>query len=108
MIRSKIEARERALELAVKCFDAQSRFGAQNVVGFAKVFEQYLIGDVELPEVFDDNGHFKELLEVAQREMEKINKRNNDLFDDFIKSLPEDVIRDKGLVGLIPCKSEAE
>lgn len=58
--------------------------------------------------MFDDNGYFKELFEVAQREMEKINKRNNDLFDDFIKSLPEDFIRDKGLVGIIPCKSTEE
>lgn len=76
MIKSKIDARERALELAVKCFDAQSQFGASNVVGFANKFEQYLIGDAELPEVFDDNGHLKELFEVAQREMEKINKRD--------------------------------
>ena len=76
MIKSKIDARERALELAVKCFDAQSLFGASSVVDFAYKFEQYLIDNAELPEVFDDNGHLKELFEVAQREMEKINKRD--------------------------------
>lgn len=108
MIRSNIEARERALELAVKIFETSKSFSSKNFMEWVTLFEEYLIGDAELPEVFDDNGHFKELLEVAQREMEKINKRNNDLFDDFIKSLPEDVIRDKGLVGLIPCKSETE
>lgn len=108
MIKSKIDARERALEMAVKCFDAQSKFGASNVVGFANVFEQYLIGDAELPEVFDDNAHLKEFIEMAKKGIDDVNKRNDDLFSDIIKSLPEDVIRDKGLVGLIPCKSENE
>lgn len=50
MIKSKIDARERALELAVNCFDVKDKFGASNVVGFAKAFEQYLIGDADLPE----------------------------------------------------------
>jgi hypothetical protein len=107
MIRSKIDARERALELAVNA-SKSAHTHTSTIVLNAKEFESYLIGDAELPEVFDDNAHLKELFEVAQREMEKINKRNNDLLDDFIKSLPEDVIRDKGLVGLIPCKSKAE
>ena len=108
MIKSKIDARERALELAVKCFDAQSKFGASNVVGFANVFEQYLTGYAELPEVFDDNAHLKEFIEMAKKGIDDVNKRNDDLFSDIINTLPEDVIRDKGLVGLIPCKSEAE
>lgn len=107
MIKSKIDARERALEMATS-FCKGVTMSDEIVTRCAKNFTLFLIGDAELPEVFDDNGHFKELLEVAQREMEKINNRNNDLFDDFIKTLPEDVIRDKGLVGLIPCKSEAE
>lgn len=107
MIKSKIDARERALDLAMS-FCKGVTMSDELVVRCASCFETYLIGDAELPEVFDDNGYLKELFEVAQREMEKINKRNNDLFDDFIKSLPEDFIRDKGLVGLIPCKSEAE
>lgn len=108
MIKSKLDARERALELAVECLDSVSKFGASSVVGFANVLEQYLIGDAELPEVFDDNGHLKEFIEMAKKGMEDINKRNDDLFGDIIKTLPEDVIRDKGLVGLIPCKSDAE
>lgn len=66
MIKSKIDARERALELAVKCFDAQSKFGASNVVGFANVFEQYLIGDAELPETEPSTE------EVTKRSLEHI------------------------------------
>ena len=107
MIKSKIDARERALEMATS-FCKGVTMSDELVVRCAECFTTFLIGNAELPEVFDDNGYFKELFEVAQREMEKINKRNNDLFDDFIKSLPEDFIRDKGLVGLMPCKSEAE
>lgn len=85
MIKSKIDARERALELAVKCFDAQSRFGASNVVGFANVFEQYLIGDAELPEVTDDNAHIKELLKIANKSFDNSRKCNNDKIDCIFK-----------------------
>lgn len=100
MIKSKIDARERALELAVKCFDAQSKFRASNVVGFANVFEQYLIGDAKLPEVFDDNGHLKELFEVAQREMEKINKRDTPDYAELMKAIQT------GNAGIaVPCAS---
>lgn len=105
MIKSKIDARERALELAIAHYNGIEGNRILDAVETAKKFESYLIGDVELPEVFDDNGHLKELFEVAQREMEKMNKQNDDLFGDIIKTLPEDVIRDKGLVGLVPCKS---
>lgn len=83
MIKSKIEARERALELAVKCFDTQSEFGASNVVGFANVLEQYLIGSAELPEFTDDNAHIKELLEIANKSFDNSRKCNNDKFDDL-------------------------
>jgi hypothetical protein len=108
MIKSKIDARERALELAIEWRKAMPNSVAETTESMAENFAKFLIGDAELPEVFDDNGHLKELFEVAQREMEKMNKRNDDLFGDIIKTLPEDVIRDKGLVGLVPCKSEAE
>lgn len=108
MIKSKIDARERALELAVKSFNLAYEFSAQSVIAFSEMYEKYLIGDAELPEVFDNNADLKELFEVAKREMEKIYKRNDDSFADLIKSLPEDVIRDKGLVGIVPCKSDIE
>ena len=108
MIKSKIEARERALELAIAHYNGIEGNRILDVVDTAKKFESYLIGDAELPEVFDDNAHLKEFIEMAKKGIDDVNKRNDDLFGDIIKSLPEDVIRDKGLVGLIPCKSEAE
>lgn len=104
MIKSKIDARERALEM-VKPSDFVT---VEEQIECAKKIEKYLIGDAELPEVFDDNAHLKELIEMAKKGIDDVNKRNDDLFSDIIKSLPEDVIRDKGLVGLIPCKSASE
>ena len=89
MIKSKIDARERALEMATS-FCKGVTMSDEIVTRCAKNFTSFLIGDTELPEVFDDNGHFKELLEVAQREMEKINKRDT---PDYAE---------------MPCKSEAE
>ena len=107
MIKSKIDARERALELAVELWKGQTG-SDELVVRCAEGFNSFLIGDSELPEVFDENTPLKEFIEIAKKGMDEVNKRNDDLFGDIIKSLPEDVIRDKGLVGLIPCKSEAE
>lgn len=104
MIKSKIDARERALELVASL----SLHDRELIMDMAKEFTDFLIGDANLPEVFDDNAHLKEFIEMAKKGMEDINKRNDDLFGDILKTLPEDVIRDKGLVGLIPCKSEAE
>lgn len=104
MIKSKIDARERALEF-VASLGLHDR---ELIMDMAKEFTDFLIGDADLPEVFDDNGHLKEFIEMAKKGMEDINKRNDDLFGDIIKTLPEDVIRDKGLVGIIPCKSDVE
>ena len=105
MIRSKIEARERALELAVKTFETSQSFSSKSFMEWVTLFEGYLIGDTELPEVFDDNGHFKELLEVAQREMEKINKRDT---PDYAEMLRATQTGNAGISAEIPCKSEAE
>ena len=107
MIKSKIDARERALELATS-FCKGVTMSDEIVTRCAKNFTLFLIGDAELPEVFNENTPLKEFIEMAKKGMEDINKRNDDLFGDIIKSLPEDVIRDKGLVGIIPCKSDIE
>ena len=104
MIKSKIDARERALEI-VASLGLHDR---ELIMDMAKEFTDFLIGDAELPEVFDENTPLKEFFEVAKKGMEDINKRNDDLFGDILKTLPKDVIRDKGLVGLIPCKSDVE
>lgn len=98
MIKSKIDARERALELAVEFCKGQTG-SDELVVRCAEGFKSFLIGDAKLPEVFDDNGHLKELFEVAKREMEKINKRNEDNYDLTKAMHPECAVT---------CKSEAE
>lgn len=109
MIKSKIDARERALELVVPLAIELIKGGnTVNMVSMAEEMVEYLIGDAELPEVFDENTPLKEFIEIAKKGMEDVNKRNDDLFGDILKTLPEDVIRDKGLVGIIPCKSENE
>ena len=105
MIKSKIDARERALELAVKCFDAQCRIRVSNVVDFAKIFEQYLIGDAVLPEIQSDTELVKAFLEVANNEIEKSRERNNRDLEELIKTLKE---RDAGISAEVPCKSENE
>lgn len=51
MIRSKIDARERALELTVKTFETSASFSSNLFMDWVRKFEQYLIGDAELPEV---------------------------------------------------------
>lgn len=86
MIRSKIEARERALELAVKTFETSKSFSSKSFMEWVSLFEKYLIGDADLPEMVDDNAHLKELFAVAQREMEKINKRDDDYLHNVEKS----------------------
>ena len=85
MIKSKLDARERALELAVKCFDAQSKFGASNVVGFANTFERYLIGEAELPEVQSDTELVQAFLEVMNNEIEKKYKPNTPDYEEMLR-----------------------
>ena len=89
MIKSKIDARERALELAVKCFDAQSKIGASNVVGFANVFEQYLIGDTALPEFVSGVDDILEAFEVMKKKIPDSNKQNNDSASDHLPLAPQ-------------------
>lgn len=101
MIKSKIDARERALEM-VKPSDFTT---VEEQIECAKKIEAYLIGDAELPEVFDDNGHLKELFEVAQREMEKINKRDTPDYAEMLRTVQTG---NAGVSAEIPCKSEAE
>ena len=87
MIKSKIDARERALELAVEWRKAMPNSVAETTESMAENFAKFLIGDAELPEVFDDNGHLKELFEVAQREMEKINKCDTPDLAELLKAI---------------------
>lgn len=104
MIKSRIDARERALELAVKCFDAQSKIGASNVVGFANVFEQYLIGDAELPETQSDTELVKAFLEVMNSELDKKCKPMPD-YSEMLKAIQTG---NGGISAEIPCRPETE
>ena len=105
MIRSKIEARERALELAVKTFETSQSFSSKNFMEWVTMFEKYLIGDVDLPEVVDDNAYLKELFAVAQREMAEIN--NRDTVDNY-ELLKTTITGNTGILAEMPCKSDAE
>lgn len=101
MIKSKIDARERALELAIKFVNGTFE-NSERTLGCAKSFADFLIGDAELPEVTDDNAHIKELLEIANKSFDNSRKYNNDEIDCLFKGVSADVTSKK------PCKSEAE
>ena len=101
MIKSKIDARERALELVVSL----GLHDRELIMDMGKEFTDFLIGDAELPEVFDDNGHLKELFEIAQREMEKINKRDTPDYAEMLRAIQTG---NAGISAEMPCKSEAE
>lgn len=101
MIKSKIDARERALEF-VKPSDFTT---VEEQIECAKKIEAYLIGDADLPEVVDDNAHLKELFEVAKREMERINKRDTPDYAEMLRAVQTG---NAGLSAEMPCKSEAE
>ena len=105
MIKSKIDARERALELAVETFKGSNRFSSEEVIVVSKEYTDFLIGDAEVPEVVDDNGHLKELFEVAQREIEKINKRDTPDYAEMLRAIQTG---NAGISAEMPCKSEVE
>ena len=103
MIKSKLEARERALDLAMS-FCTGVTMNDELVVRCASRFETYLIGDAKLPEVVDDNDNFKTLIDIINQEMVAFRKQGNDNLESLIKTLEE---REKGAMALT-CKSDAE
>lgn len=105
MIKSKIEAREKAMELAVPLAIALIN-GNQtvNLVSLADEIKDYIICDAELPEVVDDNDNFKTLIDIINQEMVAFRKQGNDNLESLIKTLEE---RENGAMALT-CKSDAE
>ena len=101
MIKSKIDARERALELAIKFVNGTFE-NSERTLGCAKSFADFLIGDAELPEVTDDNAHIKELLEIANKSFDNSRKCNNDMIDCMFKGVSADVPSE------VPCKSDVK
>lgn len=62
-IKSKIEARQEALSLAVTMATKRLEITDEAVITLANLFEGYLIGDAELPELPEDtNALFKDYL----------------------------------------------
>lgn len=83
MIKSKIDARERALEF-VASLGLHDR---ELIMDMAKEFTDFLIGDAELPETQSDTELVKAFLEVANNELEKSRDRNNRELNELIKTL---------------------
>lgn len=103
MIQSKIDARERALEMATS-FCKGTTISDEIVTRCAKSFTLFLIGDAKLPEVVDDNDHIKTLIGMIETEMAAFRKQGNDNLDTLTNFLEK---RGMALSGT-PCKSEAE
>lgn len=84
MIKSKIDARERALELTVE-FCTGSVTNSKIAINIAKTFSDFLIGDAELPETQSDTELVKAFLEVMNSELEKKCKPNTPDYGELMK-----------------------
>lgn len=78
---SKIEVRSESIRIA-------SLLGvtSENILDVAKKIEEYIMGDAELPETYDRNSYFKELIS----NFKSINERNE--VDKLKSSNPESII----------------
>lgn len=104
MIKSKIDARERALELATS-FCKGVTMSDEIVTRCAKNFTLFLIGDAELPEVQSDTELVKAFLEVMNSEFEKKRKQTDTDYAELLKAIQTG---NAGISAEVPCKSEAE
>lgn len=103
MIKSKIDARERALELAVEFCKCQ--IGSDElVVKCAEDFKSFLIGDAELPETQSDTELVKAFLEVMNSELDKKCKPMPD-YSEVLKAVQQG---NAGISAEMPCKSTTE
>lgn len=105
MIKSKIDARERALELAIAHYNGIEGNRILDAVETVKQFESYLIGDAELPEVQSDTELVKAFLEVMNSEFEKKCKPNIPDYEELLKAIQTG---NAGISAEVPCKSEVE
>lgn len=104
MIKSKIDARERALALAVEFCKGQTG-SDELVVRCAEGFKSFLIGDAELPEVQSDTELVKAFLEVMNSEFDKKRKQTDTDYAELLKAIQTG---NAGISAEVPCKSEAE
>ena len=100
MIKSKIDARERALEL-VASLGLHDR---ELIMDMAKEFTDFLIGDAELPETQSDTELVKAFLEVMNSELDKKCKP----MPDYAEMWRTVQTGNAGISAEMPCKSEAE
>lgn len=105
MIKSKIDARERALELAVTSLQGCHGIRTSDIVDAACIFKNFLIGDAELPEVQSDTELVKAFLEVMNSEFEKKRKQTDTDYAELLKAIQTG---NAGISAEVPCKSEAE
>lgn len=103
MIRSKIEARERALELAIKSVNGTFE-NSKRTLGCAESFADFLIGDAELPETQSDTELVKAFLEVMNSELERKCKPTPD-YSEILKAVQSG---NAGISAEMPRKSENE
>lgn len=104
MIKSKIDARERALELATS-FCKGVTMSDEIVTRCANTFTLFLIGDAELPETQSDTELVKAFLEVMNSEFEKKCKPNTPDYAELLKAIQTG---NAGISAEMPCKPEAE
>ena len=100
MIKSKLDARERALELAIKFVNGTFE-NSERTLGCAKSFADFLIGDAELPEVQSDTGLVQAFLEVMNNEIEKKYKPNTPDYEEMLRAIQTG---NAGLSAEKPCK----
>ena len=104
MIKSKLDARERAVELAAPIAIEMMKGGMiVNLESLAQELADFIIGNAELPEVVDDNDHIKTLIAMIETEMAAFRKQGNDNLDSLTSFLEK---REMALSG-IPCKSSS-
>ena len=104
MIKSKLDARERALELAVEFCKGQTG-SDELVVRCAEGFKSFLIGNAELPETQSDTELVKAFLEVMNSEFDKKRKQTDTDYAELLKAIQTG---NAGISAEMPCKSEAE
>ena len=108
MIKSKIDARERALELAASLFATAKQATRNEFFLMTKEIEDYLIGDANLPEFQSDGDLVKAFLDIANNEIEKSRDRNNRDLEELIKTLQGgNAGMAMGISG-VPVQSDAE
>ena len=105
MIKSKIDARERALELAVAYYSGDNNARTRDVIAAAEVFKTFLIGSAELSETQSDTELVKAFLEVMNNELEKKCKPDTLDYEDLLKAIQSG---NAGISAEMPCKPTTE